>query len=491
METISRKVEETIKKIEEMCDKGPDLVSRKMQIGKHTIAYVYLESVSSDDKISDFLVKKLSYKASEKSTMFDNLFENLKNTIPNSKLSIVEDYENFFYYLASGFTAILVQGVAKAIVVETKSTLDHGITESNAEKVIRGPKDSFTENHMINVGLIRKRIKDPKLWMKETIVGKRTKTKVTVVYLEDIADLEKVDTIMDTLNKIDIDGILDSGYIRELLFEKQKSVFPKIISTERPDAVCGSLLEGKIAILVENTPVALVIPGVLVDFFHSPEDYYQKPLNVTFSRCLRIMAFLMTLLVPAIYISVMTFNQEVIPDELLISLAIQREGVPFPTAIEVLFLGLTFEILRETEVRVPKAMGTAISIVGALVLGDAAVSAGIISPIVLIVVAVTAICGLLFNDIDMINGLRWWRFTFIFLSAFMGLVGMVVAGLILIIKFSRLEVFGVPYLSPLSPFNLGEQGDAIIRAPRNKLKKRPTYLTKKNITRFKEETNEK
>ena len=210
-----------------------------------------------------------------------------------------------------------------------------------------------------------------------------------------------------------------------MLEKKQKSVFPKVISTERPDFACTSLLNGKIVILVENSPFVIILPAVLTDFFHSPEDNYQKPFNVSFSRILRSICFFLALLTPGLYIALMTFNQEIIPDQLLISLAIQRDGVPFPTAVEVLLFVLTFEVLREADIHSPSFSGSAMNVVGALILGDAAVAAGIVSPIVIIIIAATSISELVFYDVDIIDAIREWRLLFILSSTFMGLIGFV------------------------------------------------------------------
>lgn len=473
---IDKNLDNIITHLKDAYGNSGDLIIRHLTIKNKNIAYVFLESVSSDDKISNFLMKSISFDI-KKNTYFNTLLNILKNNLVNSKVDTVTTYEEVFTKLASGYTIIFGNSFKEAITVETKSTLDRGITESSTEQIIRGPKDSFTENHMTNLGLIRKRIKDPNLWFEDITVGRRTKTKVTVAYIKDVALEKNVREIKEKLKPIDIAGIIDSGQLITYLVSKEKTVFPKVVSTERPDLTCLNLLEGKIAILVENSPFVLIIPTVLVDFFHSSEDYYEKPLNISFSRVLRVIAFLITILTPALYIAFTTFNQEALPDKLLISLAVQRSTVPFPTSIEILLLLSTFELLRESDIRTPTMMGTAISIVGALVLGDAAVAAGIVSPIVVIIVAVTSISGLLFSDIDVINGIRWYRLLFVILSSIAGIVGFVVALIIFISKIASIINFGVPYLTPLSPFNLVGFKDSIIKSEK-KQNKRPSYISK-------------
>lgn len=462
-----------ISRIKKNLGNSSDIVERQI----NNITYIYLESVSSDDKISNFLNKSITNIKN-----FDDLLNKLENTIYNSHITTLNDLEECYYYLASGYTCLFIKGYTKYIAIETKTKLDRGITESSSEPLIRGPKDSFTENHAINIGLIRKRIKDSNLWIEDKKIGRRTKTKVSLIYIKDIADSKNIKMVKKHLNNIDIDGIIDSGYIRDYLETKQKSSFPKMISSERPDLTCQNLLNGKIVILVENSPIALILPATLDDFLKSSEDYYQKSINATFSRILRYIAFFVTILTPALYIAVMTFNQEMIPDQLLISLAGQRSQVPFPTFIEVLIFIVTFEILREADIRSPSVSGASMSIVGALVLGDAAVAAGIVSPIVIIVVAITSICELVFSDIDMANAIRQWRLIFIFSTIFTGIIGIVIAGIILIIKLCSIESLNTPYLIPFSPLNINILKDSIFLAPANKRTKRPSYLTN-NVTK--------
>ena len=462
-------------KIKEMNGNSSDISTRIIEKNKNRIGYIFLESVSSDDKISNFLNKGII--KNDKKNFFDSFYNSMKNSIFNSNMKFCDNYDELFYFLSSGFTIIVFDNIQKAIVVETRMPLDRGVVESSSETIVRGPKDSFTENHNKNIGLIRKRIKDYNLWFKDINVGRRTKTKVSVSFINDIVPNEKVNKVIDSIKSIDIDGILDSGYIRELIEKEQKTLFPKIISTERPDQVCTALLDGKIVILVENSPFALILPAVLGDFFKSPQDEYQKSFNASFNRIIRMICFFLALLTPAVYIALMTYNQEIIPDQLLISLSAQREGVPFPTAIEVLLFVLTFEVLREADIHAPSFSGSAMNVVGALILGDAAVAASIVSPIVIIIVAITSICELVFYDIDVTDAVREWRIIFILAASFMGIIGIVVALIIFIAKLSSIECLGTSYLTPISPLFTKSLKNSFIRLNRKKLKNRPDFLT--------------
>lgn len=466
---------EQIKIIKDNLGNSSDIVTRDI----NNISYIYLESVSSDDKISNFLLKSIT-----KIKSIDKLFNLLKDNIYNSHIEIENDINESYYYLASGYTCLFINNEKRFIAIETKIKLDRGVAESSSEPLIRGPKDSFTENNAINLGLIRKRIKDPKLRIDEIKLGRRTNSKTSIIYIDDIVNKDSVKKVKDALSKIDIDGILDTGYLRDFLEKNQKSLFPKIISTERPDLSCQSLLNGKIVIMVENSPYVIIVPAILPDFFKTSEDYYQSSVSSSFSRILKWIAFIITISAPAIYIACMTFNQEMIPDQLLISLATQRSQVPFPTFMEVVIFVIFFEILREADIKSPNASGASMSIVGALILGDAAVTAGIVSPFVIIVVAITSVCELVFTDMDFINAIRQWRLLFIISTVFTGLIGIVVISLILVIELASLETLDVPYLSPYSPLNINSLKDSIILFRSDKRKERASYLTK-NRTKVK------
>ena len=478
MEKIEKNTKKIVQKVKTLYGNSPDVNSRIINIKGKNVGIIFLESSSQASTVSDFIIKGTLY-TKENKNIFQNIFEALKNNLFNSQLFIINDFNEFPYYLSSGFTIITVDDSDKAIVMETRAQLDRGVTESSSEPILRGSKDSFTESHSKNLGLIRKRIKDPNLWFDELKLGRRTKTRISIAYINGIADPKKFKKIKERLNKIDIDGVLDSGNIRDYLI-KQKSIFPQIHSTERPDVVSQALLEGKIVIFVENCPFTLILPTVFIDYLHTSEDEYQKAENITFTRVLRVIALIITVFTPAIYIAITTYDQNTIPDKLLISLAIQREGVPFPTTFEIILLTAIFEILRESDIRSPNSMSAAMSIVGALVLGQAAVDAGIVSPITVIVVAFTSICSLIFTDIDFMNGIRAWRFIFILAASFLGIIGILSFAIIWLIKLASLENLNTSFLAPFAPFYKEEQLNTIYHAEEDKLITRPKYISTLN-----------
>ncbi len=475
---INKNINITINKIKKSYGNSSDLNTRIINIKSKKIGCIFLESSSETKTISDFIIKAALY-TKDNISFFQNLFNALKNNLFNCQLLIINDFNQFSYYLSSGFTIIIVDGFNKAIVMETRAQLDRGITEATSEPILRGPKDSFTESHSKNLGLIRKRIKDENLWFKDLKLGRRTKTRITIAYINKIADQKKLNIIINKLKKIDIDSILDSGNIRDFLLEK-KSIFPQIQSSERPDVASQALLDGKIIIFTENSPFILILPTVFIDYIHSSADKNQKASNISITRLLRLLALIITLFTPAIYIAITTYDQNTIPDKLLISIAVQREGVPFPTAFEIIMLEIIFEIIRESNIRSPSSMSAAMSIVGALVLGQAAVDAGVVSPISVIIVAVTSICSLIFTDIDFMNGIRTWRFLFILSATVLGLIGLMCMIIIWLIKMASLENLHTSYLSPFAPLDINGQKDSIIKYPSTNIFIRPQYISKKN-----------
>lgn len=483
---LYKDIDRCIKKIKSDSGNSVDLNIKEIYVGKKRLVSIYLETITSSEQINNYVLKSIGKTIiDEESLTFKNIYDYFYNTIPSGSLKKIETYEDLYAFLYSGFEIILVDDTGLAIAFEMRATLDRGVSTPTSEAIVRGPKDGFTENFNKNLGLIRRRIKSPSLFAKEKKLGRKTQTRVGILYMDDIADSKLVDEINERLGKIDIDGILDSGYLRELIEKDSKSNFPTIISTERPDKACMALLEGKVVIILDNSPFALIIPTFFVDYFHTTEDYYQKANNISFIRIIRFLAFIISILTPAYYVAITTHNQTSIPSGFLLNFASQREGVPFPGFVEALIMMLAFEILKESDTRSPSVGGSAISILGGIIIGDAAVSAGIVSPIMVIVISVTAISSLVFSSIDVVNAIRIWRIIFLISAALLGIYGIVLTGIFFIIKLSSIETFGKPFMFPFAPFNLKEQKDAIIRLSKDKLWNRNPMTAKKNITRLK------
>lgn len=455
-----------------------NIIYRKKYIGLTKIFIIYNETLVSSDKVSDFIIRSL-----DNITPFF-VYHKIINNIDNFKYKVLINYNEIDFYLNSGFTILLIG--KHYIALETKKDITRSITSPNTENVIRGPSDAFTENIEINIGLIKRRIKSNNLWIKNYNIGLYTKTNISLIYINTIVKEELINMIDDRLNKINIDGILSSGIIKNLIEKENKSIFPIIMSTERPYMTCKYLLNGNAVILVDNDPFALILPISLNDFFFSEEDEYSGSINTSFSRIIRYICFIISLVTPALYIAMTTYNQEIIPTPLLLSIAGQRENVPFSAFIEAILMIFSFDILRESDLKMPNFANSSLSIVGALILGDAAVSAGIVSPIMIIVVAITSISSLAFSEPELINSLRWYRLIFMLGASFFGIYGIVLVGLYFLITIISTKSFTLPYLSPFAPINLSQLKDSIISYPIKKRKKRNNYLSN-NIVKNKTE----
>lgn len=477
MDKLESNIKKIINKIKTQTNENPDIIIREANINDVDIAVVFSESLSDKVTINDYILEFL-----ENLRLYNikihNLYEYIEQNITSHKNVKINNYKDLFYNIFSGFTVILINGYEVAIGIETRAKLDSGIAEAQNETVTKGPKDAFTENYQTNVGLIRKRIKTTTLMLEEFIVGSKSKTKIGIMYDKDITPKELVKDVTKKIEGINTDAIFDSNYVIEMISSNENNVFPNYLSTERPDFASMNILEGRIVIIVENTPYVVIVPTMLIDFLHTPEDYYQKSSNIVMTRLIRFIALLITILIPAIYVAISTYNLEAIPANLLLNFSIQREGVPLPTTIEIIMMIIVFEILKETDTRAPSAFGSSLSIVGALVLGQAAVAAGIVSPITIIVVAVSAISGLIAYSADIVNGIRWWRLIFIVAASIAGLFGVLIAGLFFTINLCSIKSFGMPYLFPFAPFSLKQQDDALFITNKRKFKKRKVINVK-------------
>lgn len=442
-----------------------DYIYKKIKIDKKELYLIFNEVLCSGDEINESILKRL--------TLLNHKNFDLENKLPANNIKIIKKDE-IISYVNKGFVVCLTGDMIFAI--EEKQKLERGITTIESELSLNGPKDSFSESFNTNLGLIRRRIKSEDLWWDEVTLGKSTETKVGILYMNNIVDKDLVEKVKARLNLIDIDGIIDSSYLKDNL-ENNNSFFPTISSTERPDKVAMSLLEGKVAIIVDMSSYVLILPNFFIDFFHTIDDYYQKSINVTFIRCIRILAFFIAIFIPAYYIAVTTYNQNSIFLSLLLLLKAQRTAVPFPAIVEALFMIISFEILRESDLRMSSTTGSAISILGGLILGDAAVSAGIMSPIMIIVIAISSIAGFVFTSIELVNAIRLYRIIFLLLATVLGVYGIYLGAIYLLYKLITLTSFDKPYLAPFSPFIKNEMNDAIYKRDNKGEKTRNPLLT--------------
>ncbi len=435
-----------------------DIIYRTKKINNKKIHIIFSESLTEGKTISDFIIKSLDNIKSH------NLRKNIMNNIYNFKVKEINDYDKMCEYIQNGFTIIIIENDPIMLALETKTSNNkRSINIPNSENTLRGAKDSFTEDYQTNISLIKKRIKSNHLWIKEYIVGTYTKTKVSILYMNDMIDQNIINILDKKLNNADIKSILNSGTIKSILGESNINPMPTIMTTERPDRVCRALIRGRICITVDGDPYHLILPVTLNDFFKTTEDYFGKNINTTLTRILRYLSFYIALFTPALYIALITYNQEMLPTEFLINFALQRSTVPFPAFFEAFMMLICFELLRESDIRTSGFGGSSLSIVGALILGDAAVKAGIVSPIMIIIIALTAIASLPFNEYDLVNGLRWYRILFMIGASALGIIGIVFAFIYFITNLCLTNSFGTPYLTPFIPTNVKSLKDSIIR----------------------------
>lgn len=461
-----------INNLKQLIGPSKDFLFKELKIDKQTVHIVFNETLIDTGRANDFVLRIL-VKLSKKQ------LKNLENELPNTNVKIITEPE-IAYYLSLGFIIIIHK--KNIYATEIRALIDRGVQAIESELSITGPKDSFSENYNTNLGLIRRRLKTPELYVETIELGKSTKTKIGIAYMNNIVKKSLPKKIKKHLEQINIDGIVDSSYLKRSL-EKKNTIFPTITLTERPDKTAMALLEGKVAIIVDMSPYILILPSFFIDFFHTTDDYYQKSFNTSFIRIIRLFAFLVSVFTPAIYISVTTRNYNLIPLDLLMTLKAGRTFVPFPAYIEALFMLICFEILKESDIRMSSTTGSAISILGGLILGDAAVSAGIVSPIMIIVIAISSIAGLTFSSIELGNALRTYKILLLVLSTLLGINGLIIGTTILIYNLLTLNVFGYHYLTPFIPLEKNELKDSIIKTDR-KIEKRNSSLTN-NINRGK------
>ncbi len=467
-----------IKRIQEEFNENVDLIIKEVNISLRKKVYVvYLESVTGSDKVNDYILKNLALLSGLKRRRLTDI----KSLIPSPHTIVIKQLDEIEFYLTNGFT-IVVEG-RTVLALETKADINRSVSEPTTEQAINGPKDAFTENIQINLGLVKRRIKSHTLKSVNKVIGRKTSTMLNILYFDDIAEQENVDEVLKVIDGIDIDGITDSGILAQFFHLESNSNLPTVYKTERPDLVSTALLEGKIVILVDTSPFALILPSFFGDFINPPSDNYSIPKNINFLKVLRFACFFFTMMVPAIYIALLNFNPEAIPTSLLVNFAMQRSEVPFPTIVEALIMLVVCEILRESDYRFPNSYGSAISILGALIIGEAAVSAGIVSPIMIIIIAFTFITSLIFTDQEVTNALRQWRFLFLVLATLFGLYGIIIAFIYFLVYVTEITSLGKPYFFPLSPYEKNYLHKYLFKTKINKDDNRSPMLTKKNITK--------
>ncbi|WP_294785101.1 spore germination protein [uncultured Eubacterium sp.] len=488
-QTVSKKLDENILWWKQQFSDCADIKMRPMCLGKNmnVRAFLsYIEITGGKNMMEDSLLGKMLSRLNtmEDTTLYEALQENglgISDATPFAKMSEAASG------MLTGDTILFVDGFDRALKIPDRGYPGMSLQETESEKAIRGSNEGFGGSIKQNTALIRKRLRSVDLKVAECKCGRWTSTNVDLMYLNGIVRPEIVSEMQQRLNGFEIDGIGDSGVIEQLTETQWLSPFPQFQTTRRPDRAVMALLEGRVVLLADNSPEALIFPTDYNSFIKTTDDYYTRWEIATFTRALRYVAAFLSMILPGLYLAMTNFHTQLLPTKLLLSFASARQGVPFPGVVEVLLMELSFELLREAGVRLPGAMGNTIGIVGGLIIGQAAVDANIVSPMVVIVVAFTALCSFAIPNEDFATAFRLLKFAFIGLSAALGFYGFLLGLLILLIHLAQLESFGMPYLMPFVGADLNDyqdERDSLVRPPLQALPRRPFYANPKNRIRL-------
>ena len=481
---LSSSLADNLTKLQIIFANCTDLAYRELKIGQEQVPVLllYINGITDEQTVNQDILKSLvNIRCSNLEVLASNNIEMIQNVFMEigsiKEISTIEEVSDA---ILTGSVALLLEGTDRALQIGTKGFVGRLVSEPVTEGVVRGPREGFTENLSTNTALLRRRIKTSNLKLEKFVLGQTTKTEVNIAYLEGIANPKVVREVKKRISLIDVDSVLESAYIEEMIEDEPFTVFPQIDHSERPDKIAAGILQGQVAIFTDGTPFVLIVPTMMFQFLQSSEDYYDRSIFATSVRLVRFFFLNLALLLPALYIAITTFHNELLPTPLLISIAGAREGGPFPTVVEVLMMEVTFEALREAGLRLPKPVGQAVSIVGGLVIGDAAVQAGMISTATVIVVALTGISSFSVPSYSFALAIRILRFGMIGLASILGLFGVLLGLLVMQAHLVSLRSFGVPYFAPLAPFNLKDAKDLVLRFPWWAMGERPRLIANNN-----------
>ena len=485
-ENIPKSIGDVKKKLEATFVESEDFVLREIEIGKgvhRKVIVAYMDGLITKNVLDESIINPLIFgtknNLTDKEIMSKNVIDIFtKKLIGASSLNIINDFKDTIMAVLSGMAIIFIDGQNKAIKVSAQGVEKRSVIEPETEMSLKGPREGFIESLSTNVALLRHKIKSPKFKFETMQLGKQTNTTVGICYIKGIVNENTLNIVKSRLKKINVDSILDTGYIEQYIEGKPFSIFPTIGNSEKPDKVAAKILEGRIAIIVDGTPVVLTVPNLFIENLQNAEDYYSRLYFVSFNRILRLLALFIATVLPAFYVAVIVFHFDVIPMQLLLAISATREGLPFSPFIEAFFMMIVFELLREAGIRMPGTIGQTISIVGGLVIGQAAASAKIVSPIMVIIIALTGITNFILPSLS--DTLPIIRFILLFAAQVFGFLGILVGYIIILIHLCSLESFGVPYMYPLSPVNKDGLKDSFVRFPLWMMKIRPKAFTLQN-----------
>lgn len=488
---ISSKLDRNIEVLETLFADWGDIVKKRFRLEREAqrvdMYILYIDGLTDNEMVERTITRPLLYEWRQTEEIdFDKLFHNQTEAV-----DLVEETQMMEAVSAvlKGDTAIFVDGSERAMVLSTKQFPTRSVSEPDKEAGLKGPKDSFNENFRTDTALLRRRIKDPKMKLKQGTLGQRSRTVYGLMYMEDLVYPSLLQEIQKKLDGFEIDGIYDSGMLVHLLEEKWYSPFPQVQTTERPDKAASAILEGRVVLVVDNSPEVIILPTTFNTFFQAADDYYNRFAVGTFARCLRYLAAYITVLLPGLYVAITCYYPQVLPTDFLLAIVGARSDVTFPIVVEVLLMELLFELLREAGIRLPGQMGNTIGVVGGLIVGQAAVDAALVSTIVVIVVALTAIASFAIPNEEFSSTFRLLKFAMILFGALWGLYGIMLGVLMIQIHLSSLESFGIPYMMPLVAGSIDDERefqDFVLRKPIFTMQYRPLYTRRHNRLRFRQ-----
>jgi hypothetical protein len=453
-----------LKQAFELCD---DIVFQDVYFNNVRGCIIYLSEMIDSQAIIDIEHGLSAYPIDHLNTDKNEFLTSfVKNRFPFSMLIQANQVKPIEENVLSGYTILIIDGVENVFTFNTKKAMGRSIEEPNTEQAVRGPREGFVEDIETNLMMIRRKLRTSSLKVEYVTLGTQTQTKVAIVYLKGVANREVVVEVQERLSRIQTDGILESRYIESHIQDAPLSPFPTLYSTERPDRVSAALLEGKVVVLTDGTPFALTAPAVLVEFLHSNEDYYSGSLPATVIRWIRTLGLLVALILPAFLVAITTFHQDLLQTPFLIRIAGQREDLPYPVVVEAFFMLLTFELIREAGLRMPRPFGNGITtILGLLLIGQATIQAGLVGSLTLIVISVTALTTFILPNYSFQQAIRYLSLPMLILAGMFGFMGLLVGLLFVLTHLVSIRSFGVPYLSPVSPAVKGRWKDVFMRAP--------------------------
>lgn len=493
---ISGSLQHNLRTLREWLGDNGDMIVREFRLlGSHEAAALFFSSMTDAQQIHEHILAPLmdgdarhASPGSGERALADTICSRIVHV---SKTEHHRRYSEVFDLMAQGSLVLFVEGMHQALAFDVRQIEKRGIEQPQTEQVIRGARDGFIEALETNLSLLRRRVQSPDLKIVISTMGRRTATRVALAYVDGIANPKLVKETMRRLAQIDVGTLIDSGYIEQFIEDFPLSPFPQVQSTERPDKTAAALQEGRVAILMDGSPFVLIVPALFNQFFQTIDDYSERFIIGSLIRLIRLIALMFSLFFPALYVSLISFNPELIPTEFAVAVSGGRAGVPFPAVIEVLVMEVAMEVLREATIRLPQIIGGALSIVGVLVIGQAAVSAGVASPITVVIVAMTTIGSFATPAYNAAIALRMLRFPLILLAGMFGLYGVMIGTVLIVNHLLFLESFGVPYMTPLIGGKWRDMKDSLIRAPLWTMIKRPSFLHSPDMTRLPDDETEK